>query len=495
MKSAPPRDPQQIITELHDELARVEQEREREREKREREREEWERERAQWERERDRLRRENERLRQDLEAARRAGFRQAAPFSKGAPKPHPRRPGRKPGATYGRQGRRPVPPVINQTYDVPLPASCPDCGGPVEDTHVTAQYQEDLPPVQPLVRRFDVHIGKCRRCGRRVQGRDPLQTSDAVGAAAVQIGPEALATAAVLNKQFALSFGKIATLFAERFGLHVVPSTIVRGLHRMATKALPTYAALVQTVRISPRVGADETGWRVAARLWWLHGFVTPDTTVYAILRGRGFEEAACVLGPSFAGVLGRDGWAPYRQFTDAAHQTCLNHLLNRARQLREDHPRALLPGQVQEVLQDALAVRDRRAAGTISVHGAAVARGRLMTRLSALLEKSTTVAPIRRFLQHIDREWGALFSFLFDFQIEASNWRAEHAMRWAVVTRKMCGGGNRTPRGAVTQYVLASVLRTACQRRLDRCTLVVALLRSPTTIISPDLRPRPGPH
>ena len=93
-----------------------------------------------------------------------------------------------------------------------------------------------------------------------------------MGAAAVQIGSDALATAAVLNKQFALSFGKIATFFAERCGLRVVPSAIVRALHRAATKALPTYAALVQTVRTSPWVGADETGWRVDAQLWWLHG-------------------------------------------------------------------------------------------------------------------------------------------------------------------------------------------------------------------------------
>jgi hypothetical protein len=252
-----------------------------------------------------------------------------------------------------------------------------------------------------------------------------------VGAAAVQIGPDALATAAVLNKQFAFSFGKIATFFAERFGLHVVPSTIGRALHRAATKALPTYTALVQTVRNSPRVGADETGWRVKAQLWWLHGFVTPETTVYAILRGRGFDEAACVLGPAFAGVLGRDGWAPYRQF-DAAHQTCLTHLLELARQLHTDHPCALLPGQVQDVLHEALAMRDRRAAGTISEHGAAVARGRLITRLSRVLDQSTSVAAIRRFMRHLHREWTALFSFLFDLTLKSRPRTGEPSTRCA---------------------------------------------------------------
>lgn len=440
------------------------------------------------ERERERLRRENERLRKELDAARRAGFRQAAPFSKGAPRAHPRRPGRKPGPAYGRQGHRRVPPVVNEPYDVPVPRTCPDCGGAVEDTHVTAQYQEDLPPVQPVVRRFDVHVGRCRRCGRRVQGRHPLQISDALGAAAVQLGPEAVATAAVLNKQLGLPFGKVATLFAERFGLPVAPSTIVRALHRAATKAWPTYAALVQTVRTSPMAVADETGWRVQAALWWLATYVTPETTVYAILPGRGFDEAACVLGPSFAGVLVRDGWAPYRQFAEAAHQTCIGHLQRRARELSIDHPRARLPGQVQEVLHDALVVRDRHAAGEISAHGVAVARGRLINRLSTVLEQSPRVAAVRRFAQHLNREWDALFTFLFALTVDATNWRAEHAIRWAVITRKVCGGGNRTPRGAVTQYVLASVLRTARQRGLDRHAVLTPLLRAPTPIVSPAL-------
>ena len=56
----------------------------------------------------------------------------------------------------------------------------------------------------------------------------------------------------------------------------------------------------------------------------WLWAFATPDTTVYAIRAGRGFPEAASILGADFGGVLVRDGWAPYRKFTRAAHQTCL---------------------------------------------------------------------------------------------------------------------------------------------------------------------------
>lgn len=217
------------------------------------------------ERERDRLRREVGRWRGPLEAARRAGFRQAAPFSKGPSGRPPRRPGRKAGLAYGRQGQRPTPIVVDDVHDVPVPASGPRCGAGVEDTHVLAQYQEDLPPVRPVVRRFDVHIGRGRRCGRRVQGRHPLQTSDAVGAAARQLGPQALAVAASFNKELGLSFSKMGSLFADRFGLRVTRGALVRAVHRVAAKAQPTYTALCETVKTSAMVVADETGWRVHA--------------------------------------------------------------------------------------------------------------------------------------------------------------------------------------------------------------------------------------
>jgi transposase len=251
---------------LRGELARVE----RERADLDRERVRLERERAQWERQHDRLRREHERLKGELEAARRAGARQAAPFSKGVPVAHPKRPGRKDGAAHGRHGQRPVPTRVDETHEAALPPGCPHCGGTVHETRVADQYQEDLPPVQPVVRRFRVHIGRCMQCHRRVQGRHPWQTSDALGAAAVQLGPQAVALAVTLNKQFGVSFGKIATLYHQRLGLTLTRGAIVRALHRTARSAAPTYEALCRTIRGSPMVSPDETGWWVNGRLHWL---------------------------------------------------------------------------------------------------------------------------------------------------------------------------------------------------------------------------------
>ena len=74
----------------------------------------------------DELRSEVQRLKAELEQARRAGKRQAAPFSKGPPKAHPKRPGRKPGHP---PSHRPAPPpeLVDRTVEIPLPKDCPEC--------------------------------------------------------------------------------------------------------------------------------------------------------------------------------------------------------------------------------------------------------------------------------------------------------------------------------------------------------------------------------
>ncbi len=107
-----------------------------------------------------------------LEKARRAGKRQAGPFSKGDPKPDPKRPGRKSGKRYGRRGQRGVPRKIDERIEVPCPGVCDrkGCGGAVRPVDQAKQYQTDLPPVVPHTTEFVVGYGFCLECGKTVQG-------------------------------------------------------------------------------------------------------------------------------------------------------------------------------------------------------------------------------------------------------------------------------------------------------------------------------------
>jgi len=283
----------------------------------------------------ERLQQENDRLRKELEAALRAGKRQAAPHSRGRPKAHPKRPGRKPGRDYGKQACRPCPPRVDERISVPLPGQCPHCGGGVEFQRTEAQYQEEIVR-RTIVRRFDIAVGCCHGCGRRVQGRHPLQTSDAVGVGGVQLGPEALALAAILNKQMGLSLGHTRQVLAYGFGLQVSCGGLYRAFARMSRRAAPTYAGLVKTTRQALVNVPDETGWRVGGHPQWMHVAVSAQVTVYAILPGRGYEQSKLILGADYDGFLVHDGWAPYYRFVAAFHQSCLRHLLVRCQEMAQ---------------------------------------------------------------------------------------------------------------------------------------------------------------
>ena len=436
-----------------------------------------------------RLRKQNQaqkemiaRLRDSLATARRASKRQAAPFSKGPPKAHPKRSGRKPGKNYGRKARRPVPDHVDETYEAPLGPCCAYCGSEdMEELRVVDQYEEDIPPVTPRRRRFRIHVGRCRRCRRRSQGRHPLQTSDAIGAANVHLGPRAKALAADLGKHVGMSFGKLSRIFRTTFSLSITRGGLSQVVDRVAKALAPTYDALVEQVQNARVVAGDETGWKVGGELAWLWVVVTRKVTVFRIMEGRGFEEASTILGADFDGTLVRDGWAPYRKFEQAIHQTCIGgHLIHRCKENLETAQAgaARLPHAVLRIFQRALCLRDHWIEHPPTPHGRAIHVGIITTAMDRLLDWSPTDEENRKLVKHLLNERDALFTFLKDPSVPASNHWAEQAIRPAVVTRKIWGG-NRTWRGAETQWILATAFRTCEQQGVDPEPLITEVLRS----------------
>ena len=359
-------------------------------------------------------------------------------------------------------------------------------------TGTVTQVQEELPVPRVIVRRFQVAVGACRECGCRVRGRHPLQSSDAVGAAGVQLGPQLVALAVILNKQMGLSFGKVETLLRQQYGVTVSRSGLVRAVARAGRRAKRTHEDLLEQFRRSPVVTPDETGWKVGGGLARLWAGATPQTTVHLIRPGRGWPQAVKLLGEDYAGVIVRDGRAPYRRFTEATRQTCPAHLLRRARALREDHPRSRVVADIQAALKQALRLRDEARVGRLTPAGVDEALAALAGRLARRLVRPGPLPAVRRFAKHLRTEWKALFTFLRDPAVDATDWRAERAVRPAVVTRKVCGG-NRSWEGAKTQQVLASVIRTAVQRRCNPHDVITELLRSPVSVVAPDLEADAG--
>jgi len=416
-----------------------------------------------------------------LEESRRGGKRQAAPFSKGEPSESPARPGRRTGEGHGRHGHRMPLRDPDRVVEVPLPGCCPDCGGVVVIDRVAEQWQVDL-PARPatLVCRFDVAVGHCVGCGRRVQGRHAEQTSDALGAAASQVGPVAKGWAAWLHYGLGLSFGKCAALLG-RLGVDVTAGSLCQAAQSTGTALVPVYDEVVRRVNDSPAVVMDETGWRVGGHSAWLWVATTSEATVYNVADGRGYDEACDLVAGDYAGVIVRDGWASYRCYRHAAHQTCTAHLLRRCHELIDDLPAWArgTPRRVRAILLDGLAARDLddtdRAAAVVD----------LAERVELLAEDAQPHDECRKLVGHLTREADALFTYLTRPDIDATNWRAEQAVRPAVVNRKVWGG-NRTRRGAATQSRIMTVLRTAAQQGVDGIDYLAQLARAPNPATLP---------
>jgi len=402
----------------------------------------------------------------------RGGKRQAAPFSKGFPKLDPKKPGRKSGDGYGTPPvfrTMPEPAPSDQVIDVPPPDACPHCGdrsAVIESTD--EQVQRDI-EVRTIVRRFKIRVARCACCGKRRRGTHPLQTSTATGCCASQVGPLARGAMVFMNKTLGLSLGKIADLFGTLWELEVTPGGVGHSIQSIGHRCQGEYQSILNAMPNARHVTCDETGWRIGGHGVWLHAAATPDACLYLIDAARGVDATDQLIRPEFSGTLVHDGWAPYDRYRRATHQQCNAHLLRRCNEMIEaaTSGAAPFPEKIKSILQRGLLLRDQRDAKERSLRSTRIHATKLteLIRISCKSRKRNSAN--ERLAGFLYRHADQLFTYLRHTDVDATNWRGEHAMRYAVVNRKVWGG-SRTRRGADVQAILMSVLRTLKLRRID---------------------------
>jgi transposase len=420
-------------------------------------------------------------LQEQLAGAKRAGKRQATPFARRKRVAQPKRPGRKKGQGRFSHRRKPAPEEVTETKEAPL-VCCPECGGSLTDRKEHEQFVVDIPPVEPVITRYVTHSGYCSHCRRRVRSRHPEQISDATGAAGVVVGPRAKALAADMKHRLGTSYGKVCELLNDACGLQVTRSGWYQADMRVAEQARPVYEELIETLRQSVVVHADETGWRIGTLSAWLWVFTNREATVYTIRRSRGHEVVVDILGQEFPGILVSDCFLAYdhHELASWLKQKCVGHLLRTLSEMEASKTRGAVrfARQATALLQEAIQLKAEKP-GLLPEVFVERAAG-LEERLDALIHERRrfTDPDNARFAKRLRKHRPHLLRFLYVDGLDATNNQAERMLRPAVITRKTTGC-NRTDGGAEAHAILASVLATCHQRAIPILDFLVKLQRA----------------
>ena len=253
------------------------------------------------------------------------------PSSDGLGKPAPKslrqKTGRKPGRPKGQPG------ATMQLTDHPdrvvrhEPSCCAGCdrdlGGAGEAGVIRRQVTE-IPPVKAEVTEHQM-IGRRCICGTVTWGRAPEGVT-----APVQYGPRMAALGVYLWHGQFLSRDRAGAALGEMFGCAPSPGALAAMTAKIAGIIAPAIDAIVRALIAAEVAHFDETGFRVAGKLAWVHSASSGKFVLVTVhgKRGRQGMDAAGVL-PAFAGIACHDAWAPYDGYDGVAgHALCGAHLL-----------------------------------------------------------------------------------------------------------------------------------------------------------------------
>jgi transposase len=253
------------------------------------------------------------------------------PSSDGLAKPAPkslRKKGeRKPGRPKGQPG------ATMQLSDHPdkvvrhRPKACGGCGRSLGKGEVTGAERRqviDVPPVKAQVTEHQMLTVRCR-CGCETKAPAPEGAP-----APVQYGPRLMGTGLYLWHGQFLSRDRACQALSELFGCAPAPGALASAARRTAGLLAPALTAITARVQGAEVAHFDETGFRVAGRLAWVHSASAGDFALFTVHAKRGKEgmDAAGVL-PAFAGIAVHDAWAPYDCYDAVAgHALCGAHVL-----------------------------------------------------------------------------------------------------------------------------------------------------------------------
>ena len=162
-------------------------------------------------------------------------------------------------------------------------------------------------------------------CGCETKAQAP----DGVNAP-VQYGHRIMGAGIYLWHGQFLSRDRACQALSDLFGCAPSPGALAAAARKTAAFLAPALAAITRRLIACEVAHFDETGFRTAGKLAWVHSASQGKFALFTVhaKRGKDGMKAAGVL-PHFRGIAVHDAWAPYDTFDNVAgHALCGAHVL-----------------------------------------------------------------------------------------------------------------------------------------------------------------------
>lgn len=351
---------------------------------------------------------------------------------------------------------------------------CPKCGRKLCGgwLHRTRQYVE-IPETPVRIVEHRIIRRKCGACGTQCTPKVDL-SAEVLGKA--RVGVRLMSLVAYLHTVCRVPLRTIKGHLKLIYGLDLGLGELSEILHAVSKAAEPQYGDLLEEIRGSPVVNADETGWREDGINGYIWSFSTPGVRYFVYRKSRSGQVAKEVLGEDFDGVVVSDFYCGYSVLL-TRHQRCWVHFYRDLKKLIEAYPSDASVGKwVERVLNIYTRAKDF----TNDNEQIRVQQREIFEQ--ALLEVARPYfksdRPQRILAERIEKFVSELFVFVEDPRVPSQNNAAERAVRPTVIARKI-SGGTRSAKGSATKAVLMSMFGTWLVRGQDTMQMCRQMLIS----------------
>lgn len=335
-------------------------------------------------------------------------------------------------------------------------SSCPYCNSALKLRRIRKRIIEEISEPQPIkITQHNIHEYYCRKCKKKVV---PYANIPEQGI----FGKNILAHITLLKFDDRLPLRKIVSALNRQFNLKLTDSSVLAITNRVSNLLIQEYNKLIQGIRASSVVYADETGIKINGKLYYVWIFTTNNETLFVIRKSRSKKVIEEILGNKYLGIITCDGWTAYSNYTNLI-QRCWAHLLREIKYLVERYEGAkLFYEQLNKMFKLICKARlYKRKANRERIHH------KLILELRYMIGAMKPDKYLKKLACKIENGLEQWVTCLLYPEVEPTNNKAERALREIVVQRKIIGT-LRNEKGSRIMETIHSLLATWKQQGLN---------------------------